>query len=95
MVTLKFSGINGSCADSNTALKAMVERAVAKTEAKPWIVTELEKVRGVTKTIEGMGDAVAEVVGLTIISRSDVPDWIVYEAASGSQSDVESNEIAD
>ena len=93
-VTLKFSGIDGSCADSDTALKSMVEGTVAKTEAKPWIVTELEKVRGLTKTIEGMGDAVAEVVWLTIISRSDVPECIVYEAASSSQSDVESDEAA-
>ena len=72
----------------------MVKGAIEKTEAKPWLVMELEKVRGVTKTIEGMGDAVAEVVWLTIISRSDVPDCIVYVAASSSQSDMESDEAA-
>ena len=72
----------------------MVKGAVAKTEAKQWIVTELEKVRGLTETIEGMGDAVAEVVWLTIISTSNVPDCMVYVAASSSQSDVESDEAA-
>ena len=60
-VKLRFSGINGSCTKSDAKLKSMVDGAVAKTEAKPMIVEKLEKVRGLAKTIEGIGEIVGEV----------------------------------
>ena len=60
-MTLKFSGIDGSRTDSDAKLRSMTDEAVRKTGAKPSIIEKLERVRGLTKTIEGVGDAVAEV----------------------------------
>ena len=93
-VTLKFSVINGPHAKSDAKLKSMVDGAVTKTEVKPMIVEKLEKVRGMTKIIEGAGDAVAEVNESAIVLDSDLPNYVVYIAESGTQGGLESNEAA-
>ena len=69
---------------NDVKLRSLVEEAVAKTEAKSLIVTKLEKVRGLTETIEGLGGAFAEVIRSIIIPRSVLHDCIVYLAASDS-----------
>ena len=91
MVTLKLSGINGSRTDSDTKLRIMADEAVTKTGAKPLIVEKLEKVRGLTKTIEGVGEIVGEVSRLFFALDSDL---ILCIASSGHQGSVESRGTA-
>ena len=66
----------------------MAEEAVTKTEVKPLIVERLEKVRGLTKTIEGVGEVVGEVsrlfLSLTFILN-------IRKAPSGHQGSMESD----
>ena len=47
--------------ESDAELRITADEAVTKTGAKPLIVEKLEKVRGLTKTIEGVGEIVCEV----------------------------------
>ena len=91
MVTLKFSGTNGSRTDSDTKLKILADEAVTKTGAKPLIVEKLEKVRGLTKTIEGVGEIVGEVSRLILALDSNL---IIIIASSGYQGSVESRGTA-
>ena len=88
MVTLKFSGISAPRADSDAKLKTMVEEAVTKTEAKSLIVERLEKVRGLIKTIEGVGEIVGEVSRLFLPLSSDLN---IRKAPSGHQGSMESD----
>ena len=90
-VILKFSGINGSRTDSNAKLTSMVDESATKTGAKPLIVEKLEKVRGLTKTIEGIGEIVGEVSRLFLAPNIKL---IIHLAASGHQDSMEGYGIA-
>ena len=58
---LKFSGNNGLRTESDAELRITADEAVTKTGAKPLTVEKLEKVRGLTKAVEGVSDTAGEV----------------------------------
>ena len=88
-VKLRFSGINRSRTKSDAKLKSMVDGAVAKSEAKPMIVEKLEKVRGLAKMIEGIGEIVGEVSGRPFLALDS--GLIIGIASSSGQGRMESN----
>ena len=69
----------------------MTDEAVIKTGSKPLIVEKLEKVRRLTKTIEGVGEIVGEVSRLILALDSNL---IIIIASSGHQGSVESRGTA-
>ena len=89
---LKFSGNNGLRTESDAELRITADEAVTKTGAKPLTVEKLEKVRGLTKTIEGIGEIVGEVSRLFLAPSS--MKLIIHLAASGHQDSIEGYGIA-
>ena len=90
-VKLRFSGVNGSHTDSDAKLRSMANEAATKTGAKPMIVEKLEKVRGLTKAIEGVGEIAGEVSRPCLALVSNL---IINLAASSYQGSMEGNGIA-
>ena len=90
-VKLRFSGINELHTDSDAKLRLMADEAATKTGAKPLIVEKLEKVRGLTKTIEGVGEIVGEVSRLRLALTSNL---IIHLATPGHQGSMEGNRFA-
>ena len=91
MMILKFSGNNGLRTESDAELRTTADEAVTKTGAKPLTVEKLEKVRGLTKTIEGVGEIVCEVSRLILALDSNL---IIIIASFGHQGSMESRGTA-
>ena len=70
---------------------ARLESMAAEAGPKPSIVDKLEKVRGLTKAIEGIGETVCEVSRMFSVVNINL---ILRSAASSHQGSMESNGIA-